>query len=78
MATSTMTSKNQTTVPREVRDKLRLAPGAVLRWEVRGEEIRVTAGRPALFELEGSIRVGPGSVVEDVRKARRLRGTAKW
>lgn len=78
MATSTMTSKNQTTVPREVRERLRLAPGAVLRWEVRGDGIHVTTGRPALFDLEGSIRVGPGSVVEDVRKARRIRGTAKW
>lgn len=78
MPTSTMTSKNQTTVPREIRDELRLEPGALLHWEVRGGEIRVTAERPSFFDLRGSIHVGRGSVIEDLRKARRLRGSAKW
>ena len=78
MASSTMTSKHQTTVPKEIRERLRLAPGAVLNWELDGSEVRVTAEPPAFFALRGSIRVGRGSVLEDVRRARSLRGRVKW
>jgi bifunctional DNA-binding transcriptional regulator/antitoxin component of YhaV-PrlF toxin-antitoxin module len=78
MAISTMTSKHQTTVPKEIREKLRLEPGAVLTWELEGKEVRITAERPAFFALRGSIRVGKGSVVGDIRRARRLRGRTKW
>jgi len=78
MSVSTITSKNQTTVPREVRETLKLGPGDALHWQVRGREVRVTADRPEFFALRGSIHVGRGSVVADVRKARRLRGLEKW
>ena len=78
MAISTMTSKHQTTVPKEIREKLRLEPGAVLHWDLDGKEVRVTAERPGFFALRGSIRVGKGSVVADIRKARRLRGLKRW
>lgn len=36
MPTSTITSKGQTTVPKEVRDALDVGPGDRLSWEVRG------------------------------------------
>lgn len=77
MSTSTITSKHQTTVPREVREQLHIKPGAILRWEVRGKEILVTPEEPAFFALKGSIKVGKGSTVQDVREARRRRGLAE-
>ena len=40
MAQSTITSKNQTTVPKEVRDKLGTGPGDVLHWEVENGHAR--------------------------------------
>ena len=74
MSKSTITVKYQTTVPKEVREKLGARPGDVLQWEVNGDHVRVTAATPAFLALQGSFKVGPGDPVEDVRKARELIG----
>ena len=70
MSKSTITVKYQTTVPKEVREKLKVGPSDVLQWEVAGDHIRVTASSRAFLDLRGSIKVGPGDPVEDVRRAR--------
>jgi AbrB family looped-hinge helix DNA binding protein len=74
MSRSTLTVKYQTTVPKEVREKLGARPGDVLQWEVVGSSVRVTAATPAFLTLQGSFKVGPGDPVDDVRKARELMG----
>jgi bifunctional DNA-binding transcriptional regulator/antitoxin component of YhaV-PrlF toxin-antitoxin module len=74
MTKSTLTVKYQTTIPKEVRKKLGVGPSDVLQWEVVGDHARVTAAEPAFLKREGSIKVGPGDPVEDVRKARELIG----
>ena len=74
MVRSTITSKSQTTVPREVRVALGLGPGDTLLWEVDGTAIRVTVGDRGFLCRRGSVRVGPGSTVADVRNARAQRG----
>ena len=75
MAQSTITSKHQTTIPKEVRDKLGTGPGDVLHWEVQNGQARVRPAARAFLRRRGSIEVGAGSTVEDVRRARELRGT---
>jgi AbrB family looped-hinge helix DNA binding protein len=77
MAQSTITSKYQTTVPKEVRQRFGVRPGDVLKWEVAGNEIRVTAADTAFLRRQGSVQVGAGDVVEDIRRARALRGTGR-
>jgi bifunctional DNA-binding transcriptional regulator/antitoxin component of YhaV-PrlF toxin-antitoxin module len=74
MADSTITVKNQTTVPKEVRERLAVGPSDVLKWEVVGDRVLVSAASPAFLEREGRIKVEPGDVVEDVRKARARMG----
>ena len=74
MTKSTITVKNQTTVPKEVREKLRVGPADVLQWEVLGDHVLVTASSRAFLDLRGSFKVGPGDPVEDVRRARELMG----
>jgi bifunctional DNA-binding transcriptional regulator/antitoxin component of YhaV-PrlF toxin-antitoxin module len=74
MTKSTITAKNQTTVPREIRKKLAVGPSDVLQWEVVGSRVLVSAARPAFLSRKGTIKVGPGDPVEDVRKARKLMG----
>lgn len=74
MTKSTITVKNQTTVPKEVRVKLGVGPSDVLQWEVLGDHVRVTASSRAFLQLRGSFKVGPGDPVEDVRRARELMG----
>jgi bifunctional DNA-binding transcriptional regulator/antitoxin component of YhaV-PrlF toxin-antitoxin module len=74
---STITSKHQTTVPKAVREKLRVGPGDVLRWEIVAGTVRLTAADRAFMKRRGMIAVGPGSSVEDVARARALRGTIR-
>lgn len=77
MTKSRITVKNQTTVPREVREKLAVGPSDTLQWEVVGNRVLVSAAKPAFLSREGRIKVGPGDAVEDVRKARSLMGTKR-
>jgi antitoxin PrlF len=74
MPVSTMTSKGQTTVPKEVREALDLEPGAKLRWEVRGGQVAITAERSLLWQLEGFIKHGEPDAVKAVAAARKMRG----
>jgi len=74
MEKSTLTSKGQTTVPRGIRKRLQIGSGDVLVWEAEEGVIKVSVGGPAFLRRKGSVSVGPGSVVEDVRLARRRRG----
>ena len=43
---SRLTSKSQTTIPREVREKLSLGPGDVIVYEIAGDEVRLRKGSP--------------------------------
>jgi AbrB family looped-hinge helix DNA binding protein len=74
MPFSTMTSKGQTTVPKEVREALDLEPGTKLRWEVRGGKVAISTERPLLWELEGFIKHGEPDAVKAVAAARKMRG----
>lgn len=74
MPTSTITSKGQTTVPKEVRDALDLGPGDKLTWEVNGGRVAVTPERPALYRWKGFIKHGPADAVKAVAEARKTRG----
>jgi antitoxin PrlF len=74
MPISTMTSKGQTTVPKEVREALDLGPGAKLTWKVRGGKVAITTERPLLWELEGFLKHGEPDAVKAVAAARQTRG----
>lgn len=73
MPNSTMTSKGQTTVPKEVREALDLKPGDRLTWQIKGGRVAVTTERPAFWQWEGFIKHGP-DVVKAVHEARKRRG----
>jgi antitoxin PrlF len=74
MPTSTITSKGQTTVPKEVRDALDLDAGGKLNWEIRGGHVAITTERPALYGYKGIIKHGPADAVQAVIEARKTRG----
>ena len=73
MPTSTITSKGQTTVPKEVRDVLNVDAGDKLTWEIKGGRVAVTTERPALYSLRGFIKHGPDPLTA-VAEARMTRG----
>lgn len=74
MPISTLTSKGQTTVPKEVREALDLDAGDKLTWEIRGGKVAVTTDRPAFYKWEGSIKNSSGDVVKEMAEARKRRG----
>jgi AbrB family looped-hinge helix DNA binding protein len=74
MPTSTITSKGQTTVPKEVLEALDVGPGDRLSWEVRGGKVAITTEQPGLFRWEGIFKDGPANAVEAVAEARKRRG----
>ena len=75
MAQSSITSKNQTTVPKEVRDRLGTGPGDVLQWDVENGQARVRPAAVAFLRWRGAVAVGRGSTADDVRRALATRGT---
>lgn len=77
MTKSTITVKNQTTVPKEVRERLGVGPSDTLQWEVVGNRVLVSAARPAFLDRQGRIKVGSGDSVKDVREARKLMGAKR-
>ncbi|HXA18655.1 MAG TPA: type II toxin-antitoxin system PrlF family antitoxin [Thermoanaerobaculia bacterium] len=74
MPTSTITSKGQTTVPKEVRDVLDLGTGDKLTWEIHGGRVAITTERPGLYRWKGVIKHGPADAVQAVAEARKTRG----
>jgi AbrB family looped-hinge helix DNA binding protein len=74
MPKSAITSKGQTTIPREIRDRLAVGPGDALDWELVGNTVRVSVGHRAFLGRRGGIRVGQGSTTQDIRRARAQRG----
>ena len=45
-ALSKLTSKGQTTIPREVRDKLALKPGDLIAFEIQGDAVQIRKVEP--------------------------------
>jgi AbrB family looped-hinge helix DNA binding protein len=74
MTRSTITSKRQTTIPKEVCDTLNVGPGDKINWEIHGGRVSVTTERPAFWRWVGFIKEGPTDVVKAVHEARRRRG----
>lgn len=68
MLSSTLTSKGQTTLPKEVRDTLGLAPGDRIRWILAGDEVLILRVR-TLDEVGGSLAKytgGPARTVDEM------------
>ncbi|MEO6260052.1 MAG: type II toxin-antitoxin system PrlF family antitoxin [Thermoanaerobaculia bacterium] len=74
MPSSTITSKGQTTVPKEIREALDVGPGDKLTWEVHGGRVAITTERPGLWRWAGSVKGGPDDPVRAVAEARKRRG----
>ena len=57
MPTATLTSKGQITMPKTIRDRLRLRPGDTVDFIIAGDgEIHVRAGHVDVRELQGLLR----------------------
>lgn len=69
MAESTITAKGQTTVPRQVRDRIGAAPGTRLVWHVLPDGgLIVRAKTKSILDLAGKLKAPKGRqvAVEDM------------
>jgi bifunctional DNA-binding transcriptional regulator/antitoxin component of YhaV-PrlF toxin-antitoxin module len=73
MAISTLTDKGQTTVPREIRDALKVKPRQRLTWSLREDGAAVVRSQPSALDLFRSLKSSkkfPGRAAERQSAAR--------
>ena len=69
MVESGITAKGQTTLPKAVREALRVQPGDRVRYIIEGDEVRIVAVRP-INRLFGVVKYdGPPVTLEDMDQA---------
>jgi AbrB family looped-hinge helix DNA binding protein len=67
---SKITAKYQVTIPREVRDRLKLKVADAIVWNERDGNIYITAAEFPFAKYKGVIKVGRGDIGKDIEKAR--------
>lgn len=67
---SKITDKFQITVPKEVRQLLKLGRGDLLEWKVEKGGVSVEAVSKPFLRHRGTLHVGPGDIHGDIRDAR--------
>ena len=72
-AKSRITSKFQTTIPKVVRDNLKLAVSDTLNWEIENDKIIVRTNKKQFLRYKNIIKVGAGDVEDDRKLAKKLR-----
>jgi AbrB family looped-hinge helix DNA binding protein len=70
---STVTSKFQTTIPKSIREKLKISVNDTLEWEVEDGTVRVYPVQEDFLKFRNSIRVGKGDIKQDIERSRVLR-----
>jgi len=70
---SLITSKYQTTIPKEVRDTLKLSVHDAVEWRISGSVAVVYPTQRAFLSRRGSVKTGTGDIAADIAKARIIR-----
>jgi len=74
---STLTSKGQTTVPREVRQALGLGPRQRIVYEIEGDSVRIRSAGGSLMGAAGALADGKPALGRDKERAAYRRARAK-
>lgn len=68
-----ITSKFQTTIPKKIREKLKLLVNDSLEWRVESGKIILAPLHKGFLLRKNSIKTGPGNIDEDIALAKRIR-----
>lgn len=71
-ATSVVTSKFQTTIPKAIRENMKLAVSDTITWEAEDGKILVRAKKNNFISYKNSVKVGPGKIDDDIELAKEL------
>ena len=70
---SVITSKFQTTISKEVRERLKLSIRDTMEWKIDRGKIVVLPVQKKFFEYRNKIKTGPGKIDDDIKQARKQR-----
>lgn len=70
---SVITSKYQTTIPKDVRDRLKLSVHDTLEWKIEEGKIVVLPVKKEFLKYKNRINTGPGKIENDIKQARQSR-----
>ena len=71
--TSRITSKFQTTIPKAVRENLKLSISDTLNWEIDEDKIIVRTNKNQFLSYRNIIKTGAGDIENDRNLAKKLR-----
>jgi len=70
---SVVTSKYQTTIPKDVRSQLKISVSDTLEWKVEEGKAVVSPVQMRFLEHRNAVKVGKGDISEDIDIARKER-----
>ena len=70
---SFITSKFQTTIPKAIRENLKLSVSDAIEWKIENGKAIVTPVQKKFLRHKNTVNTGKGNVQEDIQLARRLR-----
>jgi AbrB family looped-hinge helix DNA binding protein len=70
---SVITSKFQTTIPKDVRERLKLSIHDTLEWKVDQGKVVVLPLQKKFLKYRNRIKTGPGKIEKDIHLARQQR-----
>jgi AbrB family looped-hinge helix DNA binding protein len=70
---SVITSKFQTTIPKYVRERLKLSVHDTLEWKIDKGRIVVLPVKKRFLKYRNRIKTGPGKIEDDIKKVRQHR-----
>jgi AbrB family looped-hinge helix DNA binding protein len=70
---STITAKFQTTIPKDVRERLKLSVHDAVDWKIEEGKVVVYPVRKDFLQHRNRIKVGEGDIRADIEKARASR-----
>lgn len=74
---SVITSKYQTTIPKEIRETLKISVHDAVEWRINGNTAVVYPTQRAFLSRRGVIKTGKGDIAADIAKARLARAERK-
>lgn len=70
---SIVTSKFQTTIPKAVRENLKIKINDAIDWKVENGKVIVTSVQTNFLKHKNSVSTGKGNIKEDIQMARKMR-----
>ncbi|MBW1683219.1 MAG: AbrB/MazE/SpoVT family DNA-binding domain-containing protein [Deltaproteobacteria bacterium] len=68
-----ITSKYQTTIPKAIRERLRLSINDTIEWKVQNGKIVGVPMQKKFLKYKNTIKTGVGNIEDDIRSARKRR-----